>query len=198
VPKSEQPIQTKDEVKEGSTEADSLAQDSSGPVAESTEKKSEEPSKEDVSSYTPAGTPSDTTTATTTSTPIKSTSGSTDAPGNLWPHPEDMPAPLFSPHKPPLVEEPPKPSGADDDSVELPDYSAAGIGEDDSGVPDSSTFITHDAVQPAPEEPARQQESSQPVDTVVGDLLKAQFVAYEVVPTILVSLGMGNVWHVLY
>jgi SIT4-associating protein SAP185/190 len=103
----------------------------------------------------------------------------------IRPHPEDMPAPLFSPQKSNPAEAHPQPLGSEDDSVDLPEYSAAGVGQDDSGMPDSSTFITNDTLQPVSEEPARQQDALQQAGPVVGDLLKSQFVTHDVVPTIL-------------
>ena len=112
-----------------------------------------------------------------------------EAPGSTSPRLEDAPASLFLAKKGPLAEETRMGSGVDnDDSVEFPDYSAAGIGENDSDVRDSSTISTqYDGHLTQQQRPARQTDPSQPAAPVVGDFLKMQFVAHDVVPTILVS-----------
>lgn len=106
---------------------------------------------------------------------------STDAPAkdepkprSFSPHPEDLPAPLFS--APPAPE-----SGADRPPQVAEAQSQRALA--DESITEAKKEQTGD--ETAGEQPAEQDAG---IDPVVGDFLKMQFVEYRVVPTILVSL----------
>ncbi|KAM5373474.1 hypothetical protein ACJZ2D_006968 [Fusarium nematophilum] len=107
--------------------------------------------------------------------------------GDLAPHPEDTPAPLFS--APPAPE-----SGADRPPQAVEKLAAdAQAGERAAGDESTSEVKTEQAdAQPSAEEQPAEQESG--VDPVVGDFLKTQFVEYRVVPTIL-SFFFAYPWN---
>lgn len=137
--------------------------------------KQETPTKEDTSDSSVVYTP-------TTSEPESKTGvPETPAPNkdiDLSPHPEDLPAPLFS--APPAPESgadrPPHTTAekpADAPTADAPDKANA---EKRQSVEDSSRLLADQSA-----------DQTLPAEPVVGDYLKMQFVEYRVVPTILVS-----------
>ncbi|KAI5461970.1 SIT4 phosphatase-associated protein-domain-containing protein [Mariannaea sp. PMI_226] len=97
--------------------------------------------------------------------------------GELSPHPEDTPAPLFS--APPAPE-----SGAD----RPPQVAEKSLAEVLSPVADVKSPDTPQSHEKQPE------EQEERVEPVVGDFLKMQFVEYRVVPTIL-SFFFAYPWN---
>ncbi|KAJ3506492.1 hypothetical protein NM208_g16069 [Fusarium decemcellulare] len=111
-----------------------------------------------------------------------------DESGDLSPHPEDTPAPLFSAPPPPESGADRPPQAAEKLAADAkPDVRATG----DESTSEVKTEQTKDSQPAGEEQPGDQASSSEPV---VGDFLKMQFVEYRVVPTIL-SFFFGYPWN---